>query len=148
MEERLKANPALMQESKQRVEHPCGTITHANDQGDFLMKGRKNGRAEFSLACLAYNLTRAINTLGVPQLLGALSSGGHLRDVGPQSRPGRRPISGSSSEFPHEYALPNPMAPQISVSFHTVWRSTGPLVQPVTGFHVASVHSIADLAPI
>lgn len=73
MEERLKANPAIMQERKQIVEHPFGTIKHANDQGYFLMKGLKNVRAEFSLSCLAYNLKRVINILGVPQLLGALS---------------------------------------------------------------------------
>jgi transposase len=73
MEERLKANPAIMQERKQLVEHPFGTIKHANDQGYFLMKGLKNVRAEFSLSCLAYNLKRVINILGVPRLLGALS---------------------------------------------------------------------------
>jgi transposase len=73
MEERLKANPEIMQERKQLVEHPFGTIKHANDQGYFLMRGLKNVRAEFSLSCFAYNLKRAINILGVPQLLGALS---------------------------------------------------------------------------
>jgi transposase len=72
MEERLKANPEIMQERKQLVEHPLGTIKHANDQGYFLMKGLKNVRAEFSLSCLAYNLKRVINILGVPQLLRAL----------------------------------------------------------------------------
>jgi transposase len=72
MEERLKANPAIMQERKQLVEHPFGTIKHANDQGYFLMKGLKNVRAEFSLSCLAYNLKRVINILGIPRLLVAL----------------------------------------------------------------------------
>jgi hypothetical protein len=72
MEERLKANPEIMQERKRIVEHPFGTIIHANDQGYFLMKGLKTVGAEFSLSCLAYNLKRVINILGVPQLLGAL----------------------------------------------------------------------------
>jgi hypothetical protein len=72
MEERLKATPEIMQERKQLVEHPFGTIKHANDQSYFLMKGLKNVRAEFSLACLAYNLKRVINLLGVPRLLVAL----------------------------------------------------------------------------
>jgi transposase len=72
MEERLKAKPEIMQERKQLVEHRFGTIKHANDQGYFLMKGLKNVRAEFSLSCLAYNLKRVINILGVPQLLVAL----------------------------------------------------------------------------
>jgi transposase len=69
MEERRKANPAIMQERKHMVEHPLGTLKHANDQGYFLMKGLKNVRAEFSLSCLAYNLKRVINILGVPRLL-------------------------------------------------------------------------------
>jgi hypothetical protein len=72
MEERLKASPEIRQERKQLVAHPFGAIKHANDQGDFLMKGLKNVRAEFSLSCLAYNLKRVINILGVPQLLVAL----------------------------------------------------------------------------
>ena len=73
MEERLKANPEIMQERTQLVEHPCGTIKHATEQGYCLMKGLKNVRAEFSLSCLAYHLKRVINILGVPNLLGALS---------------------------------------------------------------------------
>jgi transposase len=73
MEERLKVTPELMRERKHIVEHPFGTSKHANEQGYFLMKGLKNVRAEFRLSCLAYNLKRVINILGVPQLLGALS---------------------------------------------------------------------------
>jgi Transposase DDE domain len=72
MEERLKANPEIMLVRKQLVEHPFGTMKHANDQGYFLMKGLQHVRAEFSLSCLAYHLTRVINILGVPQLLVAL----------------------------------------------------------------------------
>jgi transposase len=81
MEERLNANPAIMQERTQLVEHPFGTIKHASDQGYFLMKGLKNVRAEFSLSCLAYNLRRVINILGVPRLLGALGQEWHRVDV-------------------------------------------------------------------
>jgi hypothetical protein len=73
MEERRNATPAIMQERKPLVEHPFGTIKHANDQGYFLTKGLKNVRAEFSLSCLASNLKRVINILDVPQLLGARS---------------------------------------------------------------------------
>jgi hypothetical protein len=72
MEERLKANPEIMQERKQLVEHPFGTIKHANDPGYILMKGLKNVRAECSLSCLAYNLKRVLNILGEPRLLVAL----------------------------------------------------------------------------
>jgi len=69
MAERLNANPERMQERKHLVEHPFGTIKHATDQGDCLMKGLKNVRAECSLSCLAYNLKRVLNILGVPHLL-------------------------------------------------------------------------------
>jgi transposase len=72
MEERLNATPASMQERKPLVEHPFGTITHANDQGYFLMKGLKNVRAECSLSCVADNRKRVLNILGVPRLLVAL----------------------------------------------------------------------------
>ena len=61
-----------MQERKQLVEPPFGTIKHANDQGYFRMKGLKNVRAAFSLSCLADNLKRVITILGVPRLLVAL----------------------------------------------------------------------------
>jgi transposase len=77
MEERLKANPAIMQERKQLGAHPCGPLTHANDQGSVRMKGLKTVRAEVSLSCVADSLKRAINLLGGPQRLGALSEGGH-----------------------------------------------------------------------
>ena len=72
MEERLKANPALMQERKPSVAHPFGMLKRANDQGYCLIKGLKNVRAEFSRSCVAYNLRRVINSLGVPRLLVAL----------------------------------------------------------------------------
>jgi transposase len=72
MAERLKATPAIMQERTPRVEHPFGTIKHAEAQGYVLMKGLKNVRAEFSLSCVAYNLTRVLTIRGVPRLLVAL----------------------------------------------------------------------------
>jgi hypothetical protein len=73
MEERLNATPASMPARKPLVAHPFGTLKHANDQGDVLMQGLKNGRAEFRLACLAYHRKRVLTILGVPRLLGALS---------------------------------------------------------------------------
>ena len=72
MEARRKAAPEIMQERTPLVAHPFGTIKHAHDQGYFLRKRLQHVRAEFSLSCLAYNLTRVINILGVPRRLGAL----------------------------------------------------------------------------
>jgi hypothetical protein len=71
-EERLTATPAIMLEREPLVEHPCGTLKHAHAQGYFLMKGLKHVRAEFRLSCVAYNLRRVINILGVPRRQGAL----------------------------------------------------------------------------
>lgn len=55
------------------VEHPFGTLKRAWQQDHFLMKGLKNIKTECGLSGLAYNLTRVINILGVPKLLGALT---------------------------------------------------------------------------
>jgi hypothetical protein len=119
MEERLTAPPEILQERKQLVEHPCGPIKHTNDQGSCLMKGLTNVRAEFSLSCLADNLTRVINHLSVPQRLVALGEGRQLLYVCPRSSTGRRPCRRADRESSHEHALPAPTAPQVSVSFHT-----------------------------
>jgi transposase len=73
MEERLKANPQIMKQRKQIVEHPFGTIKHANNQGYFLMKGLDKVQGEFSLSALVYNMKRVINILGVPRLMAALA---------------------------------------------------------------------------
>lgn len=58
---------------KQIVEHPFGTIKFWNDQRHFLMKGLEKVRGEFSLSALAYNIKRAINLLGVRQLILAMT---------------------------------------------------------------------------
>ena len=69
MEARLAARPELLDQRREIVEHPFGTIKHWMDQGTFLMRGLENVRAEFSLTALAYNLRRAINILGVNTLI-------------------------------------------------------------------------------
>ena len=43
------------------------------ETGYFLLRGLEKVRAEMSLTVLAYNLKRAINLLGVPALLAAVS---------------------------------------------------------------------------
>jgi hypothetical protein len=71
-EARLAARPELLDQRREIVEHPFGTIKHWMDQGTFLMRGLENVRAEFSLTALAYNLRRAINILGVGPLIAAI----------------------------------------------------------------------------
>ena len=72
MAARLAANPQMTRLRRNTVEHPFGTIKHAMNQGHFLMKGLRQGRAEFSLSALAYNLLRVMNIVGVKALVEAL----------------------------------------------------------------------------
>lgn len=69
MAERLTARPDILDQRRQTVEHPFGTIKQWMNQGAFLMRGLANVNAEFSLTALAYNLRRAINILGIAALL-------------------------------------------------------------------------------
>jgi transposase len=70
----LKENPDAMRQRKRLVEHPYGTIKHWMGSTHFLMKRLPNVQAEMSLHVLAYNLTRAINVLGVPKIMEQLQS--------------------------------------------------------------------------
>ncbi|WP_229380589.1 MULTISPECIES: transposase [unclassified Sphingobium] len=72
MAERLAARPDILDQRRETVEHPFGTIKQWMNQGAFLMQGLANVNAEFSLTALAYNLRRAINILGIPALLRAV----------------------------------------------------------------------------
>jgi transposase len=72
MAERLAARPDILDQRRETVEHPFGTIKQWMNQGAFLMRGLPNVNAEFSLTALAYNLRRIINILGVPALLRAV----------------------------------------------------------------------------
>jgi transposase len=71
-QQRVEAHPEIMQQRKELVEHPFGTIKHWWDQGHFLMIGLEKVRAEFSLSTLAYNIRRVLNILGVQRLIAAL----------------------------------------------------------------------------
>ncbi|HJS85086.1 MAG TPA: IS1182 family transposase [Acetobacteraceae bacterium] len=54
------------------VEHPIGTMKAMMGSARFLLRGSTKAKAEFALATLGYNLQRAINILGVPDMLAAL----------------------------------------------------------------------------
>jgi len=51
------------------VEHPFGTIKRSWGYYYTLLKGKEKVEAEYSLVFLTYNLRRAINILGVKDLL-------------------------------------------------------------------------------
>ncbi len=72
MEQRLAARPGILDVRRETVEHPFGSIKQWMNQGAFLMRGLEKVRAEFSLTALAYNMTRAINLVGVQGLMRAV----------------------------------------------------------------------------
>lgn len=72
MAARLAARPDILDQRRESVEHPFGTIKQWMNQGAFLMRRLDNVRGEFSLTALAYNIRRAITIVGVPGLIAAL----------------------------------------------------------------------------
>jgi IS5 family transposase len=72
MEARMARRPDILSRRRELVEHPFGSVKQWMNQGAFLMRGLANVRGEFSLTALAYNLRRALNIVGVPDLLDAL----------------------------------------------------------------------------
>jgi transposase len=73
MQRRVRAQPEKLKRRKGLVEHPFGTIKRSMNQAYFLTRGLRKVQAEMSLSVLAYNLKRAINILGVPQMVQALA---------------------------------------------------------------------------
>ena len=72
MAQRVRRRPAVMQQRKQLVEHPFGTMQRWWEAGYFLMRGLEKVRTEFSLTVLAYNLRRVLNLVEMPRLMAAL----------------------------------------------------------------------------
>lgn len=69
---RLAARPDILDQRRESVEHPFGTIKRWMYQGAFLMRWLENVRGEFSLTALAYNIKRAITLVGVSNLIAAV----------------------------------------------------------------------------
>ena len=74
MQERLAKRPEVLNQRRETVEHPFGSIKQWMNQGAFLMRGLEKVRAEFSLTALAYNLRRVLTILGVSPLLTAVQA--------------------------------------------------------------------------
>ena len=72
MAERLAANPEVMDQRRESVEHPFGSIKQWMGQRNFLTRRIENVRGEFSLTALAYNIRRALTLVGVTSLMQAL----------------------------------------------------------------------------
>lgn len=73
MARRVALRPERMQQRREFVEHPFGTIKRAMNQGYFLLKGLVKVRGELSLTALAYNLKRVLNILGVNKMIAAVT---------------------------------------------------------------------------
>ena len=72
MADRLAARPEVLDQRRESVEHPFGSVKQWMNQGAFLMRRLENVRAEFSLTAIAYNLRRAITLVGIPTLIAAV----------------------------------------------------------------------------
>ena len=73
MQDRLAKRPDILDQRREVVEHPFGSIKQWMSQGAFLMRGLENVRGEFSLTALAYNLRRVLNLVGFKDLLAAVA---------------------------------------------------------------------------
>jgi len=74
MQARIAQRPDILDQRRETVEHPFGTIKQWMNQGAFLMRGLERVRAEFSLTALAYNLRRVLNIMEFPDLIAALQA--------------------------------------------------------------------------
>ncbi len=72
MQVRIARRPDILNQRRETVEHPFGTIKQWMNQGAFLMRGLEKVRAEFSLTALAYNLRRVFNIVGFTELMAAV----------------------------------------------------------------------------
>jgi hypothetical protein len=72
MQARIAQRPDILDQRRETVEHPFGTIKQWMNQGAFLMRGLEKVRGEFSLTALAYNLRRVVNIVELPKLIAAL----------------------------------------------------------------------------
>ena len=74
VQQRLDENPQAMRVRRETVEHPFGTLKMRMGATHFLMKRLPKVATEMALHVLAYNLTRAMNILGVKPLIAAIQT--------------------------------------------------------------------------
>jgi transposase len=74
MQERLAKRPEVLNQRRETVEHPFGSIKQWMNQGAFLMRGLEKVRGEFSLTALAYNIRRVLNLIAFDKLMAAVTA--------------------------------------------------------------------------
>jgi hypothetical protein len=72
MQERLDKNPQAMRVRRETGEHPFATLKMRMGATHFLMKTLPRVATEMALHVLAYNLTRAMNIVGIQPLMTAM----------------------------------------------------------------------------
>jgi transposase len=74
MEERLRAEPYVMDARKGTVEHVFGSVKRPFNQGYLLLKGLEKVAGEVGFTMLVYNLRRAVSMVGVRGLVASISA--------------------------------------------------------------------------
>ena len=74
MAARLAKRPEVLNQRRETVEDPFGSIKQWMNQGAFLMRGLEKVRAEFSLTALAYNIRRGLHLIAFDQLIAAVKT--------------------------------------------------------------------------
>jgi transposase len=74
MAARLAQRPGILNQRRESVEHPFGSIKQWMYQGAFLMRGLEKVRAEFSLTALAYNIRRVLSLVAFDELMAAVTA--------------------------------------------------------------------------
>ena len=74
VQRRLDKHPEKMRQRRETVEHPFGTMKMRMGATHFLMKTLPRVASEMALHVLAYNLTRAINIIGIQPLTAAIKA--------------------------------------------------------------------------
>jgi hypothetical protein len=74
VQRRLDENQQAMRTRRETVEHPFGTIKARMGATHFLVKRLKNVATEMAMHVLAYNLTRAMNVIGIKPLIAAIKA--------------------------------------------------------------------------
>jgi len=69
---RVLQNKAISSQRKCIVEHPFGTVKHDMGVRQLLLRGIRKAEGELSLAFLAFNMKRALNVVGIKNLMTAL----------------------------------------------------------------------------
>src|SRR3982750_1238315 len=74
VQDRLAKRPEVLNQRREAVEHPFGSIKQWMNQGAFLMRGLEKVRAEFSLTALAYNVRRVLNLVAFGKVMAAVKA--------------------------------------------------------------------------